>query len=83
MHEWCAMIERATRVHTAATRQGALHLGDQVPDHGLELLEEAWCHCRLMEGEGGAEEAVVVVGEMVDDEVLVTSLRYSVKGKED
>lgn len=73
------MIERATRVHTAATRQGVLHLGDQVPDHGLELLEEAWCHCRLMEGEGGAEEVVVVVGEMVDDEVLVTSLRYSME----
>lgn len=31
----------------------------------------------------GVEEVVVVVGEMVDDEVLVTSLRYSVKGKED
>lgn len=78
------MTERAARVHTVAAAQGALHLDDQVPDHGLELLEEAWCHCRLMEGDGGAEEVVVVVvGEMVDDEVLVTSLRYSVKGKED
>lgn len=70
-------------MHTAAALQGALNLCDQVPDHGLELLEEAWCHCRLMEGDGGAEEVVVVVGEMVDDEILVTSLRYSVKGEED
>lgn len=34
-----------------------------------------------MEGDGGAEEVVVVVGEMVDDEVLVTSLRYSMERK--
>lgn len=70
-------------MYTTATRQGALHPGDQVPDHGLELLEEAWCHCRLIEGDRGFEEVVVVVEEMVGDEVLVTSLRYSVKGKED
>jgi len=37
--------KREVKLLTAAALEGTRHLADQVSDRGLELLEEAWCHC--------------------------------------